>query len=234
MELFIKKPQKGKEKAAKEDFLENYGHKVLELGLLYKDLLDMIKLPNRDRAISILKFSMLVFKSNSNWSKYALEILRLLVHQQCTLSVKEANEEFYGLFVNTKGKVDSHVPVDERMEWVVGLVKSHIKHMHSNKTEKNISTRTRALAGVKDIGRNYDKTTSVIIRAKKHTIPSAAADELAMIEDLRKVRPFRREEGRTLQSFPGISGSMLSTLDVPKIKEWVQTRTYKFSTDLGN
>lgn len=232
LELLVKKPKK--DKPQEQDHIQNYGHMVLELGLLYKDLLDMVKLPNRDRSIVILKFCMLVFKANSNLSKYALEILRLLVHQQSSLSLKAACEEFYGLFVNTKGKLDSHIPVDEQMEWIVGQVKAHIKHMHSNKTEKNITTRTRALAGIKDIGGNYDQATEVIVRAKRHTVPTAQADELAIVEDLRQIRPFERRGGRTHESFPNISRSMVERLEVPRILHWVQTRTYRFATELGN
>lgn len=100
-----------------DDYVKNYGHRVLELGLLFKDLLDMIKYPDRDRGLRLLKVAMLFFRSSSRLSKYAYEIVRLLVHQQCALSVQASHEEFYGLFVNTAGKINSHIPADERMEW---------------------------------------------------------------------------------------------------------------------
>ena len=122
-----------------KDGVQNYAHRVLELGLLYKDLLDMCKLPSRARALPLLKLIMLLFKVNSNLSKYALEVMRLLVHQLCSLSEQAAHEEFYGLFVNTEGSPAGHVACDDRMEWQVKLVKDHIKHMASNKSEKNIS-----------------------------------------------------------------------------------------------
>lgn len=49
--------------------------------------------------------------------KYVYEIMRLLVHQTCILSEKAANEEFYGLFVNTTGRFNGHIPADRRMEY---------------------------------------------------------------------------------------------------------------------
>ncbi|CAG2238830.1 unnamed protein product [Mytilus edulis] len=103
-------------------------------------------------------------KVNKNLSKYTYEILRLLVHQLCILSEQEAHEEFYGLFVNTKGKIDRHIPCDLQMEYIVKSVKRNIKHMFSNKTDKNITTRTSALPAIKDIAENFDKTSGVIIR----------------------------------------------------------------------
>ena len=72
------------------DQVKNYGHLVLELGLLFKVLNDMIHLPDCDRGLRLLKLAMVVFKADNNLSKYALEILRLLVHQSCSLSEKTA------------------------------------------------------------------------------------------------------------------------------------------------
>ncbi|XP_070551705.1 uncharacterized protein [Ptychodera flava] len=40
--------------APPDDYILNYGHKVLELGLLYKALLDLCKLPDRDRGLRLL------------------------------------------------------------------------------------------------------------------------------------------------------------------------------------
>ncbi|CAC5403385.1 unnamed protein product [Mytilus coruscus] len=144
----IKKAQKSQ--TAQEDKVKNYGHLCLELGLQFKAILDLCKLPDRDRGLRLLKVCMIHFKANNNLSKYAYEILRLLVHQLCILSEQEAHEEFYGLFVNTKGKMDSHIPCDLQMEYIVKSVKRNIKHMFSNKTGKNITTRTSALPAIKD------------------------------------------------------------------------------------
>ncbi|CAG2220286.1 unnamed protein product [Mytilus edulis] len=158
----IKKAQKSQ--TPQEDKVKNYGHLCLELGLQFKAILDLCKLPDRERGLRLLKVCMIHFKANNNLSKYAYEILRLLVHQLCILSEQEAHEEFYGLFVNTKGKIDSHIPCDLQMEYIVKSVKRNIKHMFSNKTDKNITTRTSALPAIKDIAENFDKTSGVIIR----------------------------------------------------------------------
>ena len=93
--------------------------------------------------------------------------MRFLVYQECLLSEKGANEMFYGLFVNVNGKYDGHIPADRRMEYMVKEVKSHIKQMCSNKTEENISNRTRAIPGFKTICLNFDRQCFVLHRAKK-------------------------------------------------------------------
>lgn len=63
------------------DGVKMYGSCVLELGFLYKSVLQNLKIPNRDRFIPLLKYLMCVLKGHSDNSKYALEILRFLCHQ---------------------------------------------------------------------------------------------------------------------------------------------------------
>ncbi len=212
-----------------KDGVQNYAHRVLELGLLYKDLLDMCKLPSRARALPLLKLIMLLFKVNSNLSKYALEVMRLLVHQLCSLSEQAAHEEFYGLFVNTEGSPAGHVACDDRMEWQGELGQRPIQHMASNKSEKNISNRSRALSGT-----NYDRTTQVLVRSKKHKVAPAREDELAMVTDLHQLRPFQFHAGRCHSAFENISGSMLSEADFPALQRWLEDKAYMYATELGN
>jgi len=201
---------------------------------LFKNMLDMTHMPERHRGIRIFKLAMVYFKSHKNLSKYAYEILRFLVHQICILSDKEANEVFYGLFVNTSGKTDSHIPADRRMEYLVKQVKEHIKHMYSNKTETNISNRTRAISGIREIAETFDKHSSVIVRAKKHSNKQTRGDEFVMLEDLRHIRPFRNQPGRFHTSFPTISPSIVDNLDVIHFHEWIDTRKVHFALERGN
>ena len=147
----------------------------------------------------------------------------------CLLSERGAQEEFYGLFVNTTGKDDGHIPADLRMEYLVKEVKEHIKHMASNKTETNIANRTRAIYGVKSISQNFDRENSVLIRAKKHSNRSSADDEKIMLKDLRKVRPIKLQPGRFHEAFPNIKLSISKYLDVLRYHEWIHSRQRQFS-----
>lgn len=230
-ELTIKIPKK---QQPKPDGIYNYGCQLLEVGLLFKDLLDLTHMPERKRGLRLLKIAMLYFKSHNNLSKYAYEIMRFLVYQECLLSEKAANEMFYGLFVNISGKYDGHIPADRRMEYMVKEVKSHIKHMCSNKTEKNISNRTRAIPGIKTICSNFHQQSSVLIRAKKHSDRASTGDELTLIQDLRKVRPFHSQPGRFHDSFQNISSSILNNLDIEYIQNWIKQKKIHFALDSGN
>jgi hypothetical protein len=115
------------------DGVNEYARRVLEIGFLYKSLQLNVQIPNRDRFLALMKCLMRILKSNNNKSKYSLEILRFLCHQMATFSEKTAQETFYGLFVNTKGKVDTSIGADLQMKHVVRLVKGHLRSVASNK-----------------------------------------------------------------------------------------------------
>ncbi|KAH3874587.1 hypothetical protein DPMN_037834 [Dreissena polymorpha] len=177
---------------------------------------------------------MLHFKANNECSKYAYEIARLLVHQFCILSEKEACEEFFGMFVNTTGKENAHIPCDLKMEHIVKDIKSNIKHMFSNKTDQNITNRSSALPVIKAVSEAFDDVTGVIIRSKRHTRTSSLHDEAEMIKDIHQIQPFVYKAGRKHLLFPNVPKQMTCDLDEKKYHTWIETQKYKFATDLGN
>lgn len=113
--IYVQQKQKKKFQKAENDRVKYYGHTVLQLGLLYMEFLDIIKVPDRERLMTTFKYMMWVFKVHNSRSKYALEILRFLCHQQSSYSLQTAHKAVYGLFVNTAGKIDSHISADLQM-----------------------------------------------------------------------------------------------------------------------
>ncbi|KAK3603891.1 hypothetical protein CHS0354_042901 [Potamilus streckersoni] len=94
--------------------------------------LDVCQVPDRTRLLTTLKYMMPVFKAVNSKSKYALEILHFLAHQQAAYSLHTANKSLYGLFVNTDDKIDSHIPADLQMEHIVRKIKKLVKIVGSN------------------------------------------------------------------------------------------------------
>lgn len=215
------------------DKVKNYGHLVLELGMLFKELLGVCKSPDRNQMLRLLKHSMTVFKARSNNSKYALEIHRFLIQQISTLSEKEAAEVVTGMFVNTKGKADSYIPADLQMEYMVKTIKKHIKHMYSNKSEANIAKQTRSLSGIRDISEHFDRASGVVHRCKKHKKKDSDGDELLMIQDLRKLRPFSFQSGRLHNAFPNIKKSVIEYMNVDHYHSWIRSRIVINANELG-
>ena len=94
------------------------------------------------------------------------------------------------MFVNTGGKLDTISPADLEMEHLVRLTKGHLKAMCSNTSESSMRKRSSAFFGMQNICENFDTETNIVHPAQRHKVVSAVDDEMAIIQDLTKIRPF--------------------------------------------
>lgn len=217
------------------DKVQNYGLRVLELGVHYMALLNLFQYPDGDRGISLLKLTALYFRAHKTSSKYSYEVIRHLVHQLFTMSEQQAQQEFYGHFVNTQGKPGYCIPADLQMEYIVRKIKKNIKHMYAGQSTHNINTRTQAIAGIEAIGNNFDDQADVVIRADKHSHRDSTLEDFDMIQDLLDVRPFQREPGRVYRHFPNMEKSILERLNhtVKSTADWLKAKIETFATEIS-
>lgn len=68
--------------------------------------------------------------------------------------------------------------------------------MFSNKTERNVRNRSSAISSIREIAEHYDEMSGVVRRSKRHVDKSAVGDELAILNELKDIRPFWFSEGR--------------------------------------
>ncbi|WAR27510.1 hypothetical protein MAR_013214, partial [Mya arenaria] len=102
------------------DDINSYGNVLIEVGLVFMELADIVETPNRERLLLLMKYLMLILKGHNTNSKYALELLRFLSQQLALPSQQDAHEVVYGLFVNTGNTI---IPSDLQMEHLVRLTK---------------------------------------------------------------------------------------------------------------
>ncbi len=207
---------------AKPDQKNNYFHNGLEVCTVFTLFYRLTKVPQRDKLLPIFKMMMLILKGGNNLAKYPLEILRMLVQQYSLLPIRDAYQALHNCFVNTKGKVDTHVPADQQMEWIVKLMKKHIKHMYSNKTESNIAKRTSALPAIQEIAEQFDLTAQVVIRCSKHNKIDASNARAQMVKDFENVDPFTFTPDRSFKNdkFKNTPKSNIQNLDYGKLEQW--------------
>ena len=197
----------------KPDKIKDYSHHVLESGMTLRYFLLLQKTPDRKKMFGVLKMMMVQMKARNPKAKYPFEILRMLVQHYSLLPLKKSFQVFHACFVNTNGKTDGHVPADLQMEWIVKQQKEHIKHMFSNKAPEFIESKSSALPGIQSISNNFDNTCETVVRSKKHQRKEFSEDELNMMDDLRNVKSFHHQEGRSYESFKSIPRSQIKKLD---------------------
>lgn len=211
------------------DPINCYGNILVELGLVFMLLCDIIKNPSRERMLYLMKYLMLILKGHNNKSKYALELLRFLCQQLALLSEQAANEVFYGLFVNTGKTI---IPADLQMEQLVKLTKSHLRSMCSNVSDTSLIKRSSAFFGMNKISNLFHKEIFSIKRSQKHKRLSSVEDEKKIIQDLRLVRPFFNKPGRLTDSLKKKPVNPITKLDTGHLIKWVETNKVKFFFEL--
>ncbi|VDI11762.1 Hypothetical predicted protein [Mytilus galloprovincialis] len=220
LEIPMTTPAHAENKENKPDKIKDYAHYGLEVGMTFIYFLQNVKKPNRNKMLPLLKMMMLQLRGHSMNAKYPKEILRMLVQQYSVMGLQDACQVFQACFINTTGKSDGHVPADLVQEWNVKECKKHIKHMYSNKIDANICNRTSALPSIHTIADNFDTEACTIIRSKKHTRKQNDEDELLLIQDMKKIRPFEYTSGRSYKEFNTIPRSIAQKVDGQLLLKW--------------
>ena len=219
-EVSIPMTKPSKQKSVEPDKVKDYVHYGLEVGMTFSYFLQLVKYPDRQKMLSVLKMMMLHLRGHSINAKYPKEILRILVQQYSVMGLREACQVFQACFVNTHGKQDKNIPADLIQEWNVRECKKHIKHMYSNKVDANICHRTSALPSIHAIADKFDSEACTIIRSKKHVQKHNDEDELLLIQDMKMIKPFNHVSGRHYKEFKSIPKSLSEKVDGYLLHKW--------------
>ena len=93
--------------------------------------------------------------------------------------------------------------------------------MGANKTEKVISRASKATGGVTSIVDAFEQEVNIHPKSSRHSYKSSARDEALISKDLRDLRPFKKDDERSFESFKGISHDPTYSLDKEKFQTWI-------------
>ena len=94
--------------------------------------------------------------------------------------------------------------------------------MGANKTTKAILRASQSGAGVHEIKWSFNKATNIHRVSQTHSARSSVEDELMMLQDLRKLHPFRVLSCRYYAHFPDTAISTTANLDVGELFTWLE------------
>ena len=133
------------------------------------------------------------------------------------LSKAEAHRCKRAATVNWKVGVGHNIEIDLFQENRNCEMKKLIRSMGANKTEKPIERASKA----SEIVEAFVEQINIRPKSGSPTHKSSADDEKLIGRDLRGLRPFKKEEGRSFETFVGISHDPTHSLDKVKFKEWI-------------
>ena len=190
--------------------------------MLLLQLKDMTKESDGTRAAINEKMLMSAFKCQNNYSKFAVEMMTAITQNKIQLSPRMAEVVKREPFVNWRAGIGNNVDDGMAIEICNLVTKRMLLDMGANKTVNIIDLALRVSVGIEGITSNYYKASSVPAKSSKHTTRSSREDEFNIIADLRRLRPFRKIPSRNYVSFPNISKSAVSQLDMDDYNRWIQ------------
>ena len=208
----------------RSDHKKNYFHSILECGMVFKLLLEFIKTPHRESLLRLFKLMTIIMKGRSVNAQYPIALITTLVQQYSIYPLNEACQTLQACFANTRGKPDTHVPVDMVNEWGVRAQKKNNIHAGPNKSDEQIYLQSAALPGLAEIGERWDEEVNAVHRSHRHhkfEDPEAFA---VLLEDIHQALPFLHIEDRCLEDFPRIFASLTEALDGHYLMAWMREK----------
>jgi hypothetical protein len=204
------------------DFVRNYSLQLLQYFFLIADFKDAVKEGNGVRLHQLHKQLLHHFKSDSGYNSFAIEMFINIIQNEVLLTEQEAHQCIWSATTNWPGGKGRNIEIDLLQENRNKDLKKLIKGMGANKTDKSIDRASRAVGGIQQIVENLNAEAIKQPVSGTHSHKSSVPDELEIMKDLRKLRPFSTEPGRAHSSFPSISADPLATLNNEEFESWLK------------
>ncbi|XP_033730205.1 uncharacterized protein LOC117320216 isoform X1 [Pecten maximus] len=213
-----------------QDQLNDYMSNFLQWYFVIIQFKDIVHEGDIFRLNCILKHMIPFFFSHSVLSKYMTELIDYIMNTEHTLSPQLALKVRAASFVNPFGGVGCNKAADLEKENQVKFLKSLIKSLGANKTERAIVNLTKAAPVIQQVNDNFDHMTEFKDIKTTHKVRSDEDDVLAIVKYLQKNKvwisqkrdisvkvlrtPFSFETGRLLNAVNGTVERLMRDLPV--------------------
>ena len=212
-----------------DDYVCNYGLSCIYFTILLLQMKDTAKEADGGRNLINQKLCLNVFKSLGAYSKYALEMFIAIAQVESLLTPRLAEEFKWSYFVSWRGGSGNNIEDDCAQEISNKIGKSIVQGMGPNKSLESISRVCKAVSGIKETITNFDKVAGIHRNSSKHTTTESETDEIKMIKDLQKLKPFESRP-RAHPSFPSIKRFPARYMNVTEFNNWLKTHVNEIKT----
>ena len=205
------------------DGINNYALRYVNEGLLSMAFRDLIRFGNGEACVRFYKWILPLSRIHSSHAKYATEALYLYTSVNFLLSPRMALKLTWNRFCCTVNRRGRNIPGDRRIEHLNRLAKAFLAASgHQNLSDKLVDDIGSAIQPLYDLGRNFDRVSSVpqphryIDRDSVNT-----GDEAIMLQQLLTADVFSFIPGRHHADFVGIKANPFEDLDQAKLRTYV-------------
>lgn len=204
-----------------EDGIWNYGVNIIKCFMLLADFKDAVSSGNGEHLLILRKQLLIHFFATPGFNEFAIEMLVNILQSKVLLSAAEAHRCQWAATVNWKGGAGKNIEIDLFQENRNCEMKKLIRAMGANKTDKAITRASKASGGVTKIVEAFEHQVNIHPKSTAHSHKSATDDEKVISRDIRGLRPFKKEDGRSFESFASISCNPTHSLDKDKFATWI-------------
>ena len=207
-----------------KDKIYLYAREVLTLCLLWQGYHDAISEGDGDRVMRYWRFLLLVFK-NAGRKNYSLEALNLLVQDQYLLSPREKAQLRWSRFINTQGRQGCNIPCDLHMEHLNRRLKSIMRNMGANVTDRSISVAAKSIGVVNNICKAFENHVEANSSSDHHPPPCFIRDLNLILVVLNEQDVFSDQGTRKVSGYNKRHG-LLEKYNYANIQEWLTLKTH--------
>ena len=166
--------------------------------MVLDDFKDAVSTGNGDHLAILRKQLLIHFFSTPGFNEFAIEMLINILQCELLLSKAEAHQCKWAATVNWKGRSRKNIQIDLFQENRNAEMKKLIRSMGANKTVKAIERASKASGGVAKVVEAFERQVNIKQKSATHSHKSSTNDETVISAHLRSLRPFQKQDGRTL------------------------------------
>ena len=209
-----------------QDKVYLYATEVLTLGLLWHIFVESIREGDGDRVLLCWKYFLLVFKAK-NHTNYAKEAVILLSQNHCLLSDRQASQQSWNRFVNTKGRRGCNIPCDLHLEHLNRRLKGMVSNLHSNVHKSAIDRAAKSIGVVHDLCQQFEENSGLSPESDSHSKPSFSKDVDLVLQVIKEQQIFKEIPGRKHDCFSKIK-PILQQSPSKVLTTWLTDRISKY------
>ncbi|XP_019624892.1 PREDICTED: uncharacterized protein LOC109470395 [Branchiostoma belcheri] len=203
------------------DYKKQHTEARLSFGLFLEDMQDAVKEGDGERLMRLYTVALLYYKAYGH-TQYSYSVLLLTVQINSILSPQKAHSLTWNRFYNGKGGKGRNIPLDLHLEHLNNFLKSFLKGLGPNLTERSADRISKSLGTLKTLLKRTDEELGVASPSGYHHSANPTQDVHTLVEVIREADLFSHYPGRAFTAFPNFDRNLFAPLKYDKMWEWIK------------
>ncbi|CAH1242404.1 Hypp6665 [Branchiostoma lanceolatum] len=205
------------------DYKKQHTEARLSFGLFLEDMLDAIREGDGERLMRLYRVALLYYHAYGH-TQYSYSTLLLTVQLNAVLTPAMAHRLTWNRFYNGKGGKGKNIPLDLHLEHMNNFLKSFLKGLGPNLTERSANRISRSLGCLKDILQRTDEELGVLTPSGYHHKGNLTQNIHSLVAVIREADLFTYTPGRAFSAFPAFSRNLFAKIKFDKMWDWIKDR----------